>query len=255
MGAAKWIGGIIGFMSMGPLGALAGYAIGQAFENITDNNKSPKTSNKQQEKRNSFMFSMLVLAAYIIKADGKIMHSEMEQVRRFLRNNFGQAAKEQGEEIILKLFEQQKMMDNIRPGAYKNTIHSCATQIADNLNYGERLQLVEFLIEIIKADGKIAPQEIDALNEITAYLRISKADVESMLNLGDNATIDNDYKVLEITPQATDAEVRAAYRKLALKHHPDKVSMLGEDVRQAAEKKMQQINAAKERIYKARGMK
>ena len=54
---------------------------------------------------------------------------------------------------------------------------------------------------------------------------------------------------------ATDEEVRAAYRKLALKHHPDKVAALGEDIRKAAEVKFQQINAAKERVYKARGMK
>ena len=63
------------------------------------------------------------------------------------------------------------------------------------------------------------------------------------------------YKVLEITPDVTDAEVRAAYRRLALKHHPDKVATLGEDIRRAAEEKLQEINDAKERIYKARGMR
>ena len=56
-------------------------------------------------------------------------------------------------------------------------------------------------------------------------------------------------------PEATDQEVRAAYRRLALKHHPDRVATLGEDVKKAAEEKFQEINNAKERIYKARGMK
>ena len=56
------------------------------------------------------------------------------------------------------------------------------------------------------------------------------------------------------SPEATDDGVRAAYRKLALKHHPDRVAALGEDIRRAAEKKLQEINEAKERIYKARGM-
>jgi DnaJ like chaperone protein len=41
---------------------------------------------------------------------------------------------------------------------------------------------------------------------------------------------------------------------MALKHHPDKVATLGEDVRKAAEKKFQEINDAKEKIFKARGL-
>jgi len=75
-----------------------------------------------------------------------------------------------------------------------------------------------------------------------------------MLNLKGESLADA-YKVLEIEPSATDEEVRKAFRKLALKHHPDRVATLGEDVRRAAEEKFQQINNAKERIYKARGMK
>ena len=63
------------------------------------------------------------------------------------------------------------------------------------------------------------------------------------------------YKVLEILPTATDEEVRAAYRKLVLKHHPDRVATLGEDIKRAAEEKLQDINNAKEIIYKARGIK
>ena len=45
------------------------------------------------------------------------------------------------------------------------------------------------------------------------------------------------------------------YRRLALKHHPDRVATLGEDIKKAAEEKFQSINNAKEQIYKARGMK
>ena len=67
-------------------------------------------------------------------------------------------------------------------------------------------------------------------------------------------TLEDAYKVLGVSPDATDDEVKRAYRKLALEHHPDKVAALGEDVRRAAEKKFQQINDAKEKIWKARGL-
>ena len=51
------------------------------------------------------------------------------------------------------------------------------------------------------------------------------------------------------------AEVKRAYKRLALQHHPDRVAALGDDVRKAAERKFQEIGEAKEKIYKARGMK
>lgn len=116
MGAAKWIGGIIGFMAGGPLGALAGFVFGSLFD--TDSNdagsyygEAPTHGTTYTGQRNSFLFSMLVMASYIIRADGRIMHSEMEFVRRFLRSTFGEAAVGEGERILLNLFEQRKQMD------------------------------------------------------------------------------------------------------------------------------------------------
>ena len=87
---------------------------------------------------------------------------------------------------------------------------------------------------------------------------LTPEDVDQMLNLrygsSNQGSLDDAYRVLGISPTATNDEVKAAYRKMALKHHPDKVAALGEDVRKAAEKKFQEINDAKERIFKARGM-
>lgn len=263
MSTAKWIGGILGFMTFGPLGALAGYFIGSLFDDSSasingktfgDSSGGYSQQQTYQGQRNSFLFSMLVLASYVIKADGKIMHSEMEYVRNFLRMNFGDAAVDQGEKILMNLFEQQKQMDAKTPGAFKNTIRDCSQQIAANLDYSQRLQLLDFLVRIAQSDGKVSQEEIAALKELAGYMQVSGSEVDSLLNLGGN-TLEDAYKVLEISPSVTDDEVRAAYRKLALKHHPDKVATLGEDVRKAAEQKFQEINSAKERIYKARGMK
>ena len=270
MAAARWIGGFLGFMAAGPLGALAGFALGSLFEhgmdavNTPDNNDSGYREgfnrqradyNRQQAyegQRNSFRFSLLVLAAYIIKADGKVMHSEMELTRGFLRMNFGEQAVGEGEAILRKLFDYQS---RVSTAEYRSTIHSACQQMAQNMNYSQRLQLLNFLVQIAQADGNVHPLEIQALREVAMNLGLSAQDVDSMLNLRSGGSdLDAAYKVLGITKDATNDEVKAAYRKMALKHHPDRVATLGDDVKRAAEKKFQEINNAKETIYKARGI-
>lgn len=260
MGVGKWIGGVMGFMALGPLGALAGYAIGSLFDTASEAEKASADGGErfegQQEsagQRNSFLFSLLVMASYIIRADGKIMHSEMEFVRNFLRSHFGEQAVTEGQQILLNLFEERKRMEQRDPMAFRNTIRDCGAQMSVHLSCEERLQLLDFLVMIAKSDGNVCTAEMEALKEVAVALRLSAQEVDSMLNLtGDS--LEEAYKVLEVAPTATDDEVRAAYRRLALKHHPDKVAALGEDIRKAAEVKFQQINAAKERIYKARGI-
>lgn len=271
MSAGKWIGGILGFMSGGALGALAGVALGALFDyglkavnkdggnesqGFSGGNDAWEQSRRRQYyegQRNSFLFSLLVLASYIIKADGKVMHSEMEFVRNFLRMNFGEAAVEQGNMILLKLFDEQKRMDANRPGAFKETIRQSCMQIAANMDYSGRLQLLNFLVMIAQADGSVPRGEVDALKEVARYMGLSESELDSMLKLK-GGSLDDAYAVLGVSPDATDDEVRKAYRALALKHHPDRVAALGDDIRRAAEKKFQEINEAKERIYKARGL-
>ena len=271
MSAGKWIGGILGFMSGGALGALAGVALGALFDyglkavnrGEGSNNSGFSGANAAWEQarrseyyegqRNSFLFSLLVLASYIIKADGRVMHSEMEFVRRFLRMNFGEAAVEQGNSILLRLFEEQKRMDASRPGAFKSVIRESCAQIAANMDYSQRLQLLNFLVMLAQADGSVPGSEVDALRDVSRCMGMADSDLDSMLKLS-GGTLDDAYAVLGVPPTATDDEVRRAYRKLALQHHPDRVAALGDDIRRAAEKKFQEINEAKERIYKARGM-
>ena len=258
MSAGKWIGGILGFMAAGPLGALAGVALGALFDSGLDSVNTYENSGTRsfsgartdEEQRNSFMFSLMVLSSYVIKADGKIMHSEMEMVRNFLQSSFGMDARNQGEQIMLRLFEEQKRQGRIQ---FKNTVAQCSEQIAMNMEYSQRLQLVSFLLAIAQADGRIDPTEIMAIRECAQWMRMQPGDVDSMLNLkGD--TLDDAYKVLGVSASASDEELRKAYRRLALEHHPDRVAALGEDVRKAAEQKFQEINAAKDRIWKARGL-
>ena len=266
MAFGKWIGGYLGWSAFGPIGALIGFFVGSLWDKAVDGSGTPRldggstsfggssfSGNSQQSRqgdRNSFLLSMLVLAAYIIRADGRVMHSEMEVVRGVLRQNFGDDGAKQGEQILRQLFDEEKRMGS---QAFRQRIQDSCRQIAANVDYSGRLQLLNFLVMIAQADGSVPQSEVTALREVAQWMQVPVSEVDSLLHLtGDS--LEDAYKVLGLTPQATDDEVKKAYRRLALEHHPDRVAKLGEDVRLAAEKKFQEINAAKERIYKARGL-
>ena len=214
MAAGKWIGGIIGWMAGGPLGALAGYLIGSFFESGLDSVNTPGNSGtfgygserdtmyqqqQAQGDRNSFLFALLVLASYIIKADGRAMHSEMEVVRGMLRQNFGDVAVAQGNDIMKKLFEEQQRQGWNR---FKRTVNDCCLQINRQMEYSQRLQLLNFLVMIAQADGRIDPAEVVALKECTSWMGLSADEVDSMLNMGHD-DLESAYKVLGVSPDAT----------------------------------------------------
>ncbi len=258
MAMGKWIGCVLGAMNAGPLGALFGLIIGSVFDYLTEDHDEQGTpmdergqrAYQQQGYRNSFLFSMMVMAADVIQADGRIMHSEMEYVRRFLRTNFSNEAEQEGEAILLRLFEEKKK----NPAAWHAQITGICRQLAANMPEEHRVQLIAFLCEIAKADGTVATQEREALRNICQAMGLAPQTAEQLMGLG-GTSLDDAYKLLGITAENTDDEVRRAYKKMAMQHHPDRVAYLGEDVRKASEKKFQEINEAKERIYKARNMK
>ena len=264
MAFGKWIGGYLGWSAAGPIGALIGFLVGALIDAVssdgatlslgsdgfTSSDSDYQKVRQQEGNRNSFLLSMLVLASYIIKADGKIMHSEMELVRQMLRQNFGEVAVEQGDKIMKRLFEEQKQMGQ---SAYRQSIAESCSQIARQMDYSQRLQLLSFLVMIAQADGNVADAEVVALREVAQWMSLQASEVDSMLHLK-GESIEDAYKVLGVSPDATNDELKKAYRKLALEHHPDRVAKLGDDVRKAAEKKFQEINAAKEKIWKARGL-
>ena len=252
MAFGKWIGGYLGWSAFGPIGALIGFVVGSLWDKAVDGQQPERLSGPQAQQgdRNSFLISMLVLAAYIIRADGRVMHSEMEVVRGFMRQNFGEQAAQQADQILRQLFEEEKRVGKQQ---FRQRIQDSCRQIASHMDYSGRLQLLSFLTMIAQADGTVPQVEVNALKEVAQWMQMSPNEVDSMLHLNGD-TLDDAYKVLGLTPQATDDDVRKAYRRLALEHHPDRVAKLGDDVRRAAEKKFQEINAAKERIYKARGL-
>ena len=115
--------------------------------------------------------------------------------------------------------------------------------------------ILHFLFSLAHADGELHPAEDRLLARLASELGIHAADVRSIAAMfASKADPGADYRVLEVSPNASDDDVRRAYRRMSMKHHPDKVAHLGAEFQKAATEKFQRVNAAYAAIKKARGM-
>ena len=126
-------------------------------------------------------------------------------------------------------------------------------QIRQHMDHPLRLQLLHFLYGVSMSDGEVDEAEMNQIETIGNYLGISAADMESLKAMF-YKNHDADYKILEIEKTATDEEVKKAYRKMAVKHHPDKVAQLGPEMQKAAEEKFKSVQQAYDNIKKKRKM-
>ena len=234
----KWIAGGLGWAFFGPVGGLIGFLIGSAFEK----DGTPKFQGAPgRTTPGDFAMSLLVLVASVMKADGKVLRSELDYVKAYFIRSFGESSASEAIMMLRDLLNRDIDLQGV------------SRQINDRLDYPSKLQMMHFLYGIANADGSISAAEKDILQRISGYLGISAKDRESIISMFVPST-DADYKILEIIPSATDEEVKKAYRKMAMKYHPDKVAYLGEDFKQTAHEKFQKVNEAYEKIRKERGM-
>ncbi len=238
----KWIGGGLGWALGGPIGALIGFTVGSLFDGGTSQvQKSSVTGFSGRTTTGGYVMSLLVLVAAVMKADGKVLKSELDYVKKFLVHNFGQSSAAEAIKILQDLLKQTIPVDEV------------CQQIRQNMNYSARLQLVHFMFGIAQADGNIDITEKKLIAHICGQMGITDSDFESIQAMFVPNT-DSDYKILEIEVTATDIELKKAYRRMAMKYHPDKVSNLGEDFQNAAKEKFQKVNQAYENIKKERKM-
>ncbi|MBG0783453.1 MAG: TerB family tellurite resistance protein [Bacteroidales bacterium] len=237
-GYAKWVGGGLGWAFGGPIGGILGFAFGKMFEDM----ESGVFSQEGITQQGDFKLSLLVLSAAVMKADGSVRKSELDFVRRFFVTNFGQASADQSILMLREIIKQDINLQEV------------SRQVGQFMDYPSRLQLVHYLFGIAQADGQLPPNEINTISTIAAYMGINPSDFDAIKAMFVKET-NSAYKILEIQPEASDAEVKKAYREMALKFHPDKVSHLGDEVRKAAEAKFQEVTAAYEKIKKERNLK
>jgi len=60
----------------------------------------------------------------------------------------------------------------------------------------------------------------------------------------DSSSVWDPYKILEIQSDASQEDIKKAYRQLAGKYHPDKVEHLGDEFKALAEKRFKEIQQA-----------
>jgi len=233
----KWIAGGLGWAFFGPLGGILGFALGSLMENVD----AQQRSGYSITTTGSFAASLLVLVAAVMKADGKVLKSELDYVKKYFVQSFGEDSAAEAIRMLRDILKQ-----NI-------PVQSVCIQIKQNLDYSSRLELIHLMLGVAKADGQVDAGELNTIARIAKYLGVSSGDFDSIKSMFVE-DVNAAYKILEIEPTASDEEVKKAYRKMAVKYHPDKVSHLGEDFQQKAKEKFQRVNEAYEKIKKERGM-
>jgi DnaJ like chaperone protein len=237
----KWIGGGLGWAVGGPIGALFGFAIGSVLDKAGSEIKEESSINYQSTP-NDFGASLLVLVAAVMKADGKVLKSELEYVKHFFNKQFGSKRTQQHMLSLRELLKKEIPLPEV------------CLQIKTYTKYPARLQLIHLLFGVAAVDDHIDESEIRIIEQIASYLGIRKADYASIKAMF-LKEVDGDYKILEIDKNATDEELKKAYRKMAVKYHPDKVSHMGEEYKESAKQKFQKMKDAYVSIKKQRGIK
>ena len=239
----KLLWGGLGWVVAGPIGAILGYAYGSmsSTTNFQKSHWAGQSTYNSPTKHGDFVISVLVLLAKVMKADGKLLRSELDYVKRFLKTQFGINQTKELMLIFKDILEQDYPLRDV------------CRQIQRSMDHPSRLELIHILYGLSASDGNVHDKEIQLIHTIANYLNINNRDYESI-----KAIFAKDkgapFRILEISPSASDSEVKKAYRKMANKYHPDKVAHLGKEMQNIAEEKFKAVSEAYQEIKKSRNI-
>lgn len=245
----KVLGGTAGFMMGGPIGAmlggLAGHAVDRLRAQVLDDGDTAQSDDREDSPRQiSFTIGIIVLGAKMAKADGVVTRDEIEafkQVFKISANDMKQVG---------------RLFDRARRDA--TGFEPYAKQIAEIFHDDKAVleELLGGLFHIARADGTVTEDELTYLETVARIFGFSPQDWARIKapNLPPNAQ--DPYQILGVAPDATDTEVKAAHRKLALENHPDRLMARGlpQEFLDLANEKLAAVNAAWDDIKKQRGL-
>lgn len=257
----KWILAVALFIAFkGFWGAIIGFIIGNLIDNYQTIMNASKGQGGNSQRRhfspedvfsyyqqrstqNDIPTMLMALTAAVMKADGKVLKAELDYVKMFLNNQFGQ----QYAGVHLKTLKHFIDSENI-------PLQQICLDIKMRTMPEVRVQLLHYLFGIAKSDNHVSNSEMNVINTIASYMGVPHIEFESVKNMF-YRDVNSDYAVLGITPQATDEEIKKAYRQMAIKFHPDKVASMGEEYQKGAKEKFQKIQEAYDNIKKSRDLK
>jgi DnaJ like chaperone protein len=237
----KWVGLGLGWALGGPIGGILGLAVGSIFDSGTSVVTGQRSDIRSRTLRGDYAASLLVLIAAVMKADGRVMKSELDYVKRYFVSRFGEDTASEAVVMLRDILKQEIPLRDV------------TQQLSQRLDYSYRLEMLHFLFGIASADGSVSEAESVVIHRISDYMSISGSDFQSIRAMFVSQT-DASYKILEVEPTVSDEEVKKAYRRMAMKYHPDKVSHLGEDFKNVANEKFKKVQAAYDQIKKERGI-
>ena len=240
----KWLGVGLGWAFGGPIGAILGYALGSAFQGMSQSDIDDFQDTRRGQtgtQSGDFEVALLILSSSVIKADGKVLQSELDFVRNYFVQMYGKERANQSFKLFKEIIDNQNV-----------SIRQVSMQIAHFMDHASRLQLIHFLFGIAKADGHVSNDEVATIRTIAGYLYVSQGDFDSIKAMFHD-DIESSYKILEISKSSSDDEIKKAYRKMARKYHPDRVQHLGEEHVQGAKEKFQKVQDAYAKIKKEKG--
>ena len=253
----KLIGGAFGFMLGGPLGALLGAAIGHNFdEGMKGISPGNSARGHQQQVQAAFFTATFSVMGHVCKADGRVTPDEISTARLIMAQM--DLAPEQRNSAIALFNEGKKVdfpLEDILLQFRKETGHS------GNI----RRMFIEIQCYAACADGVVHPAEKALLLRVCELLGFPQYDFESIMaavgaqyhhqhsaqgTKTEKMSLHDAYKILNITRNATEAEVKRAYRRLLSQHHPDKLVSKGlpEEMMKVATQRTHEIRQAYERI-------
>lgn len=242
----KWIAAIAGYYLFRYPGAILGFIVGSFLDSLSNKGGGSRSILRDMTRQSvspaDFELNLLSLCSIVIKADGKVSQTEMNYVRQYFVSTYG---KEKANAIFRTFNDINKK--------HEISAQRICTYLNQRTRYEVRLQLLHFLFGIAQADGHVSSAEINKIQQIAGYMRVTTRDFDSIKAMFVKAA-DNAYKILEISKSASNDEVKKAYRTMAKKYHPDRVNTKDEAIKKGAEEKFKQVQKAYETVQAERGL-